>query len=237
MSEPSSVALVTGGNRGIGLAIALRLRREGHRVVVGSRSGEAPDGLSAVALDVTSTQSVDDAVARVEEEFGSVGVLVANAGITRDTLLVRMSDDDIDDVLQTNLVGAIRCARRVARGMIKSRSGRIILLSSVVWAVGSAGQVNYAAAKAGLVGAGRSLARELGARGITTNVVAPGFIDTDMTAALTEDQRAAILSQIPAGRYGSPDEIASAVAFLASTEAGYINGAVLPVDGGLGMGH
>lgn len=237
MSEPSSVALVTGGNRGIGLAIALRLRREGHRVVVGSRSGEAPDGLSAVTLDVTSTQSVDDAVARVEEEFGSVGVLVANAGITRDTLLVRMSDDDIDDVLQTNLVGAIRCARRVVRGMIKSRSGRIILLSSVVWAVGSAGQVNYAAAKAGLVGAGRSLARELGARGITTNVVAPGFIDTDMTAALTEDQRAAILRQIPAGRYGSPDEIASAVAFLASTEAGYINGAVLPVDGGLGMGH
>jgi 3-oxoacyl-[acyl-carrier protein] reductase len=190
-----------------------------------------------VPLDVTSTRSVDDAIARVEEDFGAVSVLVANAGITRDTLLVRMSDDDIDDVLQTNLVGAIRCARRVARGMIKSRSGRIILLSSVVWAVGSAGQVNYAAAKAGLVGAGRSLARELGARGITTNVVAPGFVDTDMTAALSEDQRAAILGQIPAGRYGSPEEIASAVAFLAGPEAGYINGAVLPVDGGLGMGH
>jgi len=237
VSESSSVALVTGGNRGIGLAIALRLRGEGHRVVVGSRSGEAPDGLNAVALDVTSTQSVDDAIARVEEDFGPVHVLVANAGITRDTLIVRMSDDDIDDVLQTNLVGAIRCARRVARGMIKSRGGRIILLSSVVWAVGSAGQVNYAAAKAGLVGAGRSLARELGGRGITTNVVAPGFIDTDMTAALTDDQRAAILGQIPAGRYGSPDEIASAVAFLAGPGAAYINGAVLPVDGGLGMGH
>lgn len=237
MSESSSVALVTGGNRGIGLAVALRLRDEGHSVVVGSRSGEAPDGLPAVALDVTNTQSVDDAITRVEEDFGPVDVLVANAGITRDTLIVRMSDDDIDAVLQTNLVGAIRCARRVARGMIKARSGRIILLSSVVWAVGSAGQVNYAAAKAGLVGAGRSLARELGARGITTNVVAPGFIDTDMTAALSEDQRAAILGQIPAGRYGSPAEIASAVAFLAGPGAAYINGAVLPVDGGLGMGH
>lgn len=231
------VALVTGGNRGIGLAIALGLRQAGHHVIVGSRSGEAPDGLTAVRLDVTSTESVDTAVDRIESEHGAVDVLVANAGITRDTLLVRMDDADLDAVLQANLVGAIRCARRVSRGMIKARSGRIVLISSVVWALGSAGQVNYAAAKAGLVGAGRSLARELGARGITTNIVAPGFIDTDMTAALTEAQRDAILAQIPAGRYGAVDEVAAAVAFLAGPDAGYINGAVLPVDGGLGMGH
>lgn len=231
------VALVTGGNRGIGLAIALGLRQAGHDVIVGSRSGEAPDGLTAVRLDVTSTESVDTAVDRIESEHGAVDVLVANAGITRDTLLVRMDDADLDAVLQANLVGAIRCARRVSRGMIKARSGRIVLISSVVWALGSAGQVNYAAAKAGLVGAGRSLARELGARGITTNIVAPGFIDTDMTAALTEAQRDAILAQIPAGRYGAVDEVAAAVAFLAGPDAGYINGAVLPVDGGLGMGH
>jgi len=231
------VAFVTGGNRGIGLAIASALRGAGHQVVVGSRSGDAPHGLAAVALDVTSTDSVDAAVDRVEAEYGAVDVLVANAGITRDTLLVRMDDSDLDAVIQANLVGAIRCARRVARGMIRARSGRIILISSVVWAAGSAGQVNYAAAKAGLVGAGRSLARELGGRGITTNVVAPGFIETDMTAALSDDQRAAILAQIPAGRYGAVSEVAAAVAFLAGPDAGYINGAVLPVDGGLGMGH
>jgi len=237
VSEAASIALVTGGNRGIGLAIARRLNAEGHRVIVGSRSGTAPDGLDAVSLDVTSTASVDEAIGRIETEHGSVGILVANAGITRDTLLMRMTDDDIDDVLQTNLVGTIRCARRVARGMIKARNGRIVLISSVVWALGSAGQVNYAAAKAGLIGAGRSLARELGGRGITTNVVAPGFIDTDMTAVLTQDQRDAIRAQIPAGRYGTVDEIASAVAFLVGEEAAYINGAVIPVDGGLGMGH
>jgi 3-oxoacyl-[acyl-carrier protein] reductase len=237
VSEAASIALVTGGNRGIGLAIARRLNVEGHRVIVGSRSGTAPDGLDAVSLDVTSTASVDEAIGRIETEHGSVGILVANAGITRDTLLMRMTDDDIDDVLQTNLVGTIRCARRVARGMIKARNGRIVLISSVVWALGSAGQVNYAAAKAGLIGAGRSLARELGGRGITTNVVAPGFIDTDMTAVLTQDQRDAIRAQIPAGRYGTVDEIATAVAFLVGEEAAYINGAVIPVDGGLGMGH
>jgi 3-oxoacyl-[acyl-carrier protein] reductase len=231
------VAFVTGGNRGIGLAVARRLAESGHDVVVGSRSGEAPDGLSAVTLDVTSTDSVDAAITRVEQEHGPIGVLVANAGITRDTLLVRMSDDDLESVLQANLTGAIRCARRVARGMIKARSGRVILISSVVWAVGSAGQVNYAAAKAGLIGAGRSMARELGGRGITTNVVAPGFIETDMTAALTEEQRAGILGQIPAGRYGSTDEVAAVVDFLAGEDAGYINGAIIPVDGGLGMGH
>ena len=231
------VALLTGGNRGIGLAIARGLRDAGHEVVVGSRSGEAPEALAAVSMDVTSTESVDAAVARVESEWGPVDVLVANAGITRDTLLVRLDDTDLEEVIQANLVGAIRCARRVARGMIKARQGRIILISSVVWALGSAGQVNYAAAKAGLVGAGRSLARELGARGITTNVIAPGFIDTDMTAALSEEQRATILRQIPASRYGTVEEVASVVAFLASPGAAYINGAVIPVDGGLGMGH
>ncbi len=231
------VALVTGGNRGIGLAIARALRDTGHEVVVGSRSGQAPDGLAAVTLDVTSTESVDEAVSRIESERGPVGVLVANAGITRDTLLVRMDDEDVEAVLQANLFGAIRCARRVARGMIKAREGRIVLISSVVWALGSAGQVNYAAAKAGLIGAGRSLARELGGRGITTNIVAPGFIETDMTDALTDDQRSAILGQIPAGRYGSTEEVAAVVAFLAGADAAYLNGAVIPVDGGLGMGH
>ena len=231
------IALVTGGNRGIGLAIARGLREAGHDVIVGSRSGEAPEGLAAVAMDVTSTESVDAAVDWVEAEHGPVGVLVANAGITRDTLLVRLDDADLEAVIQANLVGAIRCARRVARGMIKAREGRIILLSSVVWALGSAGQVNYAAAKAGLIGAGRSLARELGSRGITTNVIAPGFIDTDMTAALSVEQRATILGQIPAGRYGTVDEVAAVAAFLAGPGAGYVNGAVIPVDGGLGMGH
>lgn len=231
------IALVTGGNRGIGLAIARGLREAGHDVIVGSRSGEAPEGLAAVAMDVTSTESVDAAVDRIEAEHGPVGVLVANAGITRDTLLVRLDDADLEAVIQANLVGAIRCARRVARGMIKAREGRIIFLSSVVWALGSAGQVNYAAAKAGLIGAGRSLARELGSRGITTNVIAPGFIDTDMTAALSEEQRAAILSQIPAGRYGTVEEVAAVTEFLAGPGAAYINGAVIPVDGGLGMGH
>lgn len=231
------VALVTGGNRGIGLAIARQLSVDGHRVVVGCRSGHAPEGLSAVPLDVTDPQSIDAAVGMIEDEYGSVGILVANAGITRDTLLVRLSDDDLESVIQANLLGAIRCARRVARGMIKERAGRIILVSSVVWALGSAGQVNYAASKAGLIGAGRSMARELGARGITTNVVAPGFIDTDMTAALSDDHRAAILAQIPSGRYGTTAEVAATVAFLAGPSAGYVNGAVIPVDGGLGMGH
>ena len=237
MERRPVIALVTGGNRGIGLAIARGLRNAGHDVIVGSRSGEAPEGLAAVSMDVTSTESVDAAVDKVEAEHGPVGVLVANAGITRDTLLVRLDDADLEAVIQANLVGAIRCARRVARGMIKAREGRIIFLSSVVWALGSAGQVNYAAAKAGLIGAGRSLARELGSRGITTNVIAPGFIDTDMTAALSEEQRAAILSQIPAGRYGTVEEVAAVTEFLAGPGAAYINGAVIPVDGGLGMGH
>jgi 3-oxoacyl-[acyl-carrier protein] reductase len=229
------VAFVTGGNRGIGLATALRLRESGYSVVVGSRSGEAPEGLLAVTLDVSDPASIVSAVEQVEKEHGAISVLVANAGITRDTLLMRMSDEDIDAVLQTNLAGSIRLARQVLRGMIKARHGRIIFVSSVVWALGSAGQVNYAASKAGLVGAARSLAREVGSRGITVNVIAPGFVETDMTAELDEAQRSSILSNIPAGRYAQAPEIAAAVEFLCS--AGYVTGAVLPIDGGLGMGH
>lgn len=231
----SSVALVTGGNRGIGLAIAQRLRDDGYTVVVGSRSGEAPDGLSAVTMDVSSPESIEAGFAAVEESFGPVSVLVANAGITRDTLLMRMSDEDIDDVLQTNLGGSIRLARRAMKGMIRAKSGHVILVGSVVWALGSAGQVNYAAAKAGLVGAARSLAREVGSRGISVNVVAPGFVETDMTAVLDDAQRSAILGGIPLGRYAQPAEIADVVSFLARST--YITGAVIPVDGGLGMGH
>lgn len=230
-------AVVTGGNRGIGLAIAQALRDCGVHVVAATRSGQAPAGLDSVMMDVSSTESVDAAFDHIESEWGPVGIVVANAGITRDTLLLRMTDEDIEEVLQTNLFGAIRCARRAARGMLKARHGRIIFISSVVWAVGSAGQVNYAAAKAGLIGAGRSLARELGSRGITVNIVAPGFVETEMTAVLDDEQRAAILAGIPAGRYGVPDEIADVVSFLAGDRAGYINGAVIPVDGGLGMGH
>jgi 3-oxoacyl-[acyl-carrier protein] reductase len=231
----SAVALVTGGNRGIGLATALRLREDGFTVVVGSRSGEAPEGLDAVRMDVSVPESIEAAYAEIEERFGPVAVLVANAGITRDTLLMRMSDDDIDTVLQTNLAGSIRLARRAMKGMIRAKSGRVIFVGSVVWALGSAGQVNYAAAKAGLVGAARSLAREVGSRGISVNVVAPGFVETDMTAELDESQRSAILGGIPLGRYAQPAEIADVVSFLAS--ASYITGAVIPVDGGLGMGH
>ena len=231
------VALVTGGNRGIGLAIAQALRSAAHPVVVGARGGTAPDGLDAVTLDVSSSASIDAAFDDIEARFGSVDVLVANAGITRDTLLMRMSDDDIDEVLATNLAGSIRLARRALRGMIKARRGRIILISSVVGLMGSAGQVNYAAAKAGLVGAARSLAREVGSRGITVNVVAPGFVETDMTAQLPEDRKAEILGAVPLGRYAQPDEVARVVEFLASDAAAYITGAVIPVDGGLGMGH
>lgn len=233
----SPVALVTGGNRGIGLATVRALSSAGFTSVAGTRAGTAPVGITCVPMDVSSTSSVNSAFDDVERDHGPVDVLVANAGITRDTLLMRMTDDDIDEVLQTNLVGALRCARRAARGMLKARHGRIILVSSVVWAVGSAGQVNYAAAKSGLVGAGRSMARELGSRGITVNIVAPGFVDTDMTSDLEAKQREAILSGIPAGRYATADEIAEVIAFLAGDGAAYINGAVIPVDGGLGMGH
>ena len=233
----AGVALVTGGNRGIGLAIALSLREAGYSVVVGSRSGAAPEGLAAVELDVGDPASILAAFDRIETEFGPIEVVVANAGITRDALLMRMSDDDIDEVLNTNLGGSIRLARRALRSMLKAKSGRIIFISSVVGLMGSAGQVNYAAAKAGLVGAARSLAREVGSRGITVNVIAPGFVDTDMTAELGEERKAEILGAVPLGRYAQPVEIAGVVEFLAGSSAGYITGAVIPVDGGLGMGH
>lgn len=237
-TEQTYTALVTGGNRGIGLAIAHRMRDEGHEVVVASRSGEAPDGLAAVVCDVTDSASVDAAFAAAEERLGrSIDVVVANAGITRDTLLMRMTDEDFDTVVDTNLTGAFRVARRATKGMIRARRGRIIFISSVVGLYGSPGQANYAASKAGLVGLARSISRELGARGITANVVAPGFIDTDMTAELPPDRRDAYQEAIPAGRFGSGDDVAAAVCFLASHQAGYITGAVIPVDGGLGMGH
>ncbi len=229
--------LVTGGNRGIGLAIARAFVEAGDQVAVTSRSGEAPDGLFAVACDVTETASVDAAFTAVEAEQGPVEVLVANAGITHDTLLLRMSEDDWTSVLDTNLTGAFRVAKRASKSMLRARAGRLIFVSSVVGLSGSAGQANYAASKAGLVGLARSLARELGSRGITANVIAPGFVDTDMTAALGEERRAEIVGQVPLGRYASPDEVAKVVRFIASDDAGYITGAVVPVDGGLGMGH
>lgn len=228
-------AFVTGGNRGIGLAVSQRLREDGWTVVVGSRSGVAPDGLEAVQLDVGDPASIEAAFEAVEERYGPVTLLVANAGITRDTLLMRMGDDDIDDVLQTNLAGSIRLARRAMKGMLRSKTGSIVLMGSVVGMLGSAGQVNYAASKAGLVGAARSLAREVGSRGIRVNVIAPGFVETDMTAELDEAQRSAILGSIPLGRYAQPAEVAEVVSFLAT--ASYVTGAVIPVDGGLGMGH
>ena len=231
------VVLVTGGNRGIGLAIAKSFVDLGDTVVVTSRSGEPIDGLNVVKCDVSDTTSVDEAFDFVETNFGPVEVAIANAGITRDGLIMRMSDDDINDVLNTNLVGALRVARRATRAMMKARSGRIVFISSVVGLMGSAGQVNYAASKAGLVGAARSLARELGPRGITCNVIAPGFVDTDMTAELTEERKNDIVTNVPLGRYASPQEIADVVTFISSTQAGYISGAVIPVDGGLGMGH
>jgi 3-oxoacyl-[acyl-carrier protein] reductase len=229
--------LVTGGNRGIGLAIAHAFAEAGDAVAVTSRSGQAPQGLFAVACDVTDPASVEQAFAAVETRNGPVEVLVANAGITHDTLLLRMSEDDWNSVLETNLTGAFRVAKRASKSMLRARRGRLIFISSVVGLTGSAGQANYAASKAGLVGLARSLARELGSRSITANVVAPGFVDTDMTAVLGEERRAEIVSQVPLGRYASTAEIAGVVRFLASQEAAYITGAVVPVDGGLGMGH
>jgi 3-oxoacyl-[acyl-carrier protein] reductase len=236
-SEPRNV-LVTGGNRGIGLAIARAFAENGDNVVITHRSGEPPEGLKGVRCEVTDTASVDAAFAEAEGVFGGpVEVLVANAGITKDTLLMRMSDEEFESVIDTNLTGAFRCARRAATGMIRKRRGRIILISSVVGLYGSPGQANYAASKSGLVGLARSITRELGGRGITANVVAPGFIETEMTHVLPDEQKKAYLASIPAGRFATPDEVAEVVRFVASDAAAYISGAVIPVDGGLGMGH
>jgi 3-oxoacyl-(acyl-carrier-protein) reductase len=235
--NPSRVVLVTGGSKGIGQRIAGRLAQAGHHVAATYRSGEVPQGVVGVQCDITDPDQVEAAFAQVESALGTVEVLVANAGITRDTLLMRMSDEDWDQVIATNLTGAFRVARRAARPMIRGRFGRIVFISSVVGQMGSAGQVNYAASKSGLVGMARSLARELGSRGITANVVAPGFIETDMTAELGDDLVKKYAEQIPLGRFGSVDDIAGTVEFLASDAAGYITGALIPVDGGLGMGH
>jgi 3-oxoacyl-[acyl-carrier protein] reductase len=228
---------VTGGNRGIGRAIAEAFLANGDQVAVTSRSGGAPDGALDVKCDITDGDAVDAAFKEIEEKQGPVEVLVANAGITADTLVLRMSDEDWSSVIDTNLTGSFRLARRAAKGMLRLRRGRIVFISSVVGLLGSAGQVNYAASKAGLVGMARSLARELGSRSITTNVVAPGFIETDMTAVLTDDQKSATKNQVPLGRYGSVDEVADTVLWLTGRGASYVTGAVIPVDGGLGMGH
>jgi len=235
VTEPRTV-LVTGGNRGIGLAVARRFAAAGHRVAVLSRDGRPIDGLTVAAADVTDRNSVDAAVDTIEAELGTVEVLVSNAGITRDGLVLRMDDDDFTEVLDANLTGGFRVARRVAKGMMRGRWGRMVFVSSVVGLGGQAGQANYAASKAGLVGLSRSLAKEFASRGITANVVAPGPIATDMLDALTDDQRAAMTAMVPVGRVGEPDEIAAAVEFLASDAAAYITGTVLPVDGGLSMG-
>lgn len=233
----SRSVLVTGGNRGIGLAVARAFAAGGDSVAVTYRSGEPPADFLGVKCDITDTEQVEQAFKEVEEKQGPVEVLVANAGITHDQLLLRMSEDDFASVLDTNLTGAFRTVKRASRPMIRARKGRIVLLSSVVGMLGSAGQSNYAASKAGLIGFARSLTRELGARNITCNVVAPGFVETDMTGVLSEERRAEIMKQVPLGRYAQTEEVAATIRFLASDEAAYITGAVIPVDGGLGMGH
>ena len=233
----SRSVLVTGGNRGIGRAIAEAFLAQGDKVAVTTRNGGAPEGALDLRCDITDSAAVDAAFAEAEAAHGPVEVLVANAGITKDTLLLRMSEDDFGSVIDTNLTGSYRLAKRAAKGMLRERKGRIIFISSVVGLLGSAGQVNYAASKSGLVGMARSIARELGSRSITANVVAPGFVETDMTAVLDEQQKSGILGQIPLGRYATPAEVAATVTWLASDGAAYITGAVIPVDGGLGMGH
>jgi 3-oxoacyl-[acyl-carrier protein] reductase len=237
MTTELKVALVTGGNRGIGLAIAEKFRDEGYQVVVTHRSGNSPAGFDGVIMDVTNSESVNSGIASIEKKYGRIDVLIANAGITKDGLVMRMSDEDFDSVVDTNLNGAFRVARACTRGMMKQKSGRMIFIGSVVGMLGSAGQVNYAATKSGLIGMARSFARELGSRGITANVVAPGFVDTDMTAVLDEARKAEIVAAVPLGRFCTADEIAGVVSFLASPQGAYISGAVIPVDGGLGMGN
>ncbi len=238
MSEQAkAIALVTGGNRGIGLAIAQSLQADGHHVIVTHRSGAAPAGFSAVQMDVTSSESVDSAFAQIEAQWGQPEIIVANAGITKDGLVMRMSDQDFESVINANLTGAFRVARRATKGLLKLKRGRLIFIGSVVGGVGAAGQVNYSASKSGLLGMARSFARELGSRGITANVIAPGFVETDMTATLDDKRRSEIAASVPLGRFCSPDEIAKVVSFIASPASGYITGALIPVDGGLGMGH
>lgn len=237
-SEIQRVAFVTGGSRGIGLACARALAAAGHLTAIGSRSkpDEIDPNLTWVECDVTDPASVDAAFTAVESQLGGVQILVNAAGITRDTLLLRMSDDDFTSVLDANLTGAFRTAKRAVRSMMKARWGRIVLVSSVVGSLGQAGQANYAASKAGLAGFGRSMAREFASRGITVNIVAPGPIDTDMLAAIGDKGIEAMVAQVPVGRIGTPEEVAAAVAFLASDSASYITGSVLNVDGGLAMG-
>ncbi|PPF28979.1 MULTISPECIES: beta-ketoacyl-ACP reductase [unclassified Rathayibacter] len=236
MTTPRTV-LVTGGNRGIGFAIAQEFVAAGHRVAVTARSGSGPEGSLTVVADVTDAASIDAAFTQVEAELGPVEILVANAGITRDTLLLRMTEEDFTSVVDTNLTGAFRVVKRASKGMLKQRFGRVVLISSVVGLYGSPGQINYSSSKAALVGFARSLTRELGARNITANVVAPGFIETDMTAELSPEQQAEYRKSIPLARYGTAAEVAKVTRWLAGDEAAYISGAVIPVDGGLGMGH
>ena len=236
-SVASPLALVTGGNRGIGLAIATALESDGCDVVITYRSGSAPTGFKSVMMDVTSEESVETAFASIEQQWGIPEIIVANAGITKDTLVLRMSEEDFTSVIDTNLTGAFRVAKRASKGLLKLKRGRLIFIGSVVGGVGAAGQVNYSASKAGLVGMARSFARELGSRSITANVIAPGFVETDMTADLDEKRRGDIAGQVPLGRFCSAEEIADVVSFIASPKASYITGAIIPVDGGLGMGH
>lgn len=236
MQTPRTV-LITGGNRGIGFAIAEEFVASGYKVAVTARSGSGPTGTLTVRADVTDGASLDSAIAEVEAQLGPIEILVANAGITKDTLLMRMTDEEFESVVNTNLNGVFRVLKRVTKSMLRAKYGRVILIGSVVGLFGSAGQVNYSATKSALVGIARSVTRELGGKNITANVVAPGFIDTDMTAELSDDLAASYKSKIPAGRFAAPSEVAKVVRWLASDEASYISGAVIPVDGGLGMGH